>query len=73
MSTAVDSVYRSEVVEEIEKIPSEYLPSVLEMVRVFRKSLSLKAASVSFRQGMKEALRGETRPVSELWDGVDVE
>lgn len=25
----------------------------------------------SFRQGWKEILAGETRPISELWDGVD--
>ena len=27
----------------------------------------------SFRQGWKEAMAGETRPVSELWDGIDAE
>jgi hypothetical protein len=30
-----------------------------------------KPAEGSFRQGWQEALRGETRPVSELWEDID--
>lgn len=39
----------------------------------FRESVTLKPAEASFRQGWKEALAGETRPVSELWEGIDAE
>jgi hypothetical protein len=35
--------------------------------------VALKPAEASFRQGLKEALAGETRPVSELWEGIDAE
>ena len=59
------------VLEEVEKIPAEYLPFLLEMMRAFRKSITLKTAEESFRQGWQEALRGETRPVSELWEDID--
>jgi hypothetical protein len=31
----------------------------------------LKPAEASFRNGWKEALAGETKPVSELWEGID--
>jgi hypothetical protein len=31
----------------------------------------LKPADGSFRQGWKEALRGETPPVSELWADLE--
>ena len=41
--------------------------------RLFHKSLALKAAENSFWQGWKEAQAGETRPVSELWEGIDAE
>ncbi|CAN2041381.1 hypothetical protein GMMP15_410016 [Candidatus Magnetomoraceae bacterium gMMP-15] len=34
---------------------------------------SLKNAEESFRQGWKEALAGETMPVSELWDDINAE
>lgn len=62
----IDSPYRTQVLEEVEKIPEEYLSSVLKMIQVFRESIFLKPAEESFRQGWQEALRGETNPVSEL-------
>ena len=42
--------YRT-VIEEVEKIPAEYLPFLLEMTRAFRASITLKPAEESFRQG----------------------
>ncbi len=43
------------------------------MIQVFRESILLKPAEESFRQGWGEALRGETRPVSDLWEDIDAE
>ena len=40
-------------------------------MHALRESMTLKPAEESFRQGWQEALRGETRPVSELWEGID--
>ncbi len=51
----------------------EYLPNLLQIVRLFRESVVLKPAEVSFNQGWKEAKAGDTRPVSELWDDIDAE
>ena len=68
-----DSPYRTQVLEEVEKIPDEYLSSVLKMIQVFRESILLKPAEESFRQGWEEALRGETKPVSTLWEDIDAE
>ena len=65
------NVTRRAVLEEVEQIPTEYLPFLLEMMRAFRESITLKPAEESLRQGWQEALRGETRPVSELWDDID--
>jgi hypothetical protein len=67
------SVYEKQLIREIEETPQEYLPNLLQIVRLFRESVALKPAEDSFRQGWKEAMTGETRPVSELWDGVDAE
>jgi hypothetical protein len=36
-------------------------------------SIDIKNAEESFRQGWKEALEGDTYPISELWDGIDAE
>jgi hypothetical protein len=66
------NVTRRAVLEEVEKIPTEYLPFLLEMMRAFRESIMLKPADKSFRQGWQEALRGESRPMSELWEDIDV-
>jgi hypothetical protein len=67
------SAYEKQLVREIKQTPEEYLPNLLEIVRLFRESVALKPAEASFRQGWKEALAGETRPISELWKGVDAE
>jgi len=67
------SVYEKQLIREIEETPQEYIPNLLQIVRLFRESVALKPAEDSFRQGWKEAMTGETRPVSELWDGVDAE
>ena len=53
-------VTRFTVLEEVEKIPPEYLPFLLAIMRAFRESITLKPAEESFRQGWQEALRGET-------------
>jgi len=54
-------------------LPGEYLPNLLQIVRLFRESVMLKPAVDSFSQGWKEAMAGETRPVSELWDGMNAD
>ena len=72
MSTTA-SIHMTQINYEIEKIPVEYHPILLKMVRVFNESITLNPAEISFKQGWQEAMRGETRPVSELWDGIDAE
>jgi hypothetical protein len=67
------SAYEEQLVREIRDTPEEYWPNLLQIVRLFRESVALKPAETSFRQGWKEALAGETRPVSELWEGIDAE
>lgn len=65
-STCAKELYR-----EIETTSEEYLLALLEIVRGFRHGILLKPAAESIRQGMKEALGGNTLPVSELWKGID--
>ena len=54
-------------------MPEEYLPNLLQIIRLFRESVALKPAEASFHKGWREALAGETMPVSELWEGIDTE
>ena len=69
MATQV-SAYAEQLVREINEMPEEHLPILLEIVRLFRETVTLKPAEASFRQGWKEAMTGETMPVSGLWEGI---
>lgn len=61
------SAYEEQLMREVRGMPEEYLPNLIRIVRLFRESIELKPAKASFRQGWKEALAGETKPVAELW------
>lgn len=65
------TVIQEEILFEIHAIPKEYLPNLLKIVRLFRESVALKPAEESFREGWRDALRGETIPLSEIWEGID--
>ncbi len=60
-----------QIVREIRETPREYWPNLLQWIRLFRESVTLKPAAESFRQGWREALAGQTFPISELWDGAN--
>jgi hypothetical protein len=65
------AAYEEQLMREVRGIPEEYLPNLIQIVRLFRESVELKPAAASFRQGWKETLAGETRPISELWKDID--
>jgi len=67
------STYEKRLVREIRETPTEYWPSLLQLIRLFRESVTLKPAEASFRQGWQEAMAGQTRPLTELWEGIDAE
>jgi len=67
------TIYTSQLIQEIKATPGEYLPTLLNIVRIFRESMTLKPAESSFRQGWEEAMSGETMPVDELWAGIETE
>jgi hypothetical protein len=72
MSTRVPT-YEEQLAHEIHETPREYWPNLLQLIRLFRESVTLKPAEASFRQGWQEAMGGQTRPASELWEGIDAE
>jgi hypothetical protein len=61
------TTYTNLLFREIRATPDEYLPALLNIVRIFRETIALKPAEESFRQGWKEAVNGETMPVNDLW------
>ena len=72
MSSQV-SAFEKQLVREIRATPPEYWPNLLQLIRLFRETVVLKPAEITFRQGWKEGITGETRPLSELWNGIDAE
>ena len=67
------TIYREQVLAEIDALPDEYLPFVLQLVHTLRTSITLKPAAASLRQGWAEAQQGVTYPIAELWEDLDVE
>ncbi len=70
---AMSTIAHQQVLEEVERVPREFMPALLKMVQAFRESVALPTAENSFRQAWQEARRGEARPLSELWEGIDAE
>ena len=71
--SAASKIFRDKAVAEIDALPEEYLPFLLQMMRAFRESVTLRPAEESFRQGWCEAQSGMTSPVEDLWDGIDAQ
>ena len=63
----------SKFLHEIEQVPPQYLPQLFQIVHIYKESITKKAAIDSFDESWQQAVSGETTPVSELWDGLDVE
>jgi hypothetical protein len=64
---------QQQLLAEVESLPEEYFPLLLQMIRTYRDSVLLKPAAESFRRGWEEARSGETLPIDRLWEGIDVE
>ncbi len=71
--TTSTTTYRQQVLTELDTVPDEYLPFVLQLLRSFHDTVLLKPAGDSFRQGWQEAQRGETYPITTLWDDLNDE
>ena len=65
------SIYQKQVIAEVEAVPAEFLPLLLQMIRTYRESVSLKPAAESFAQGWREAKAGEIVPLKHLWEGIN--
>lgn len=64
---------RDRVLRELDALPDEYLPFVLQLVRTFRETITLQPATISFQHGWTDARTGQIAPIAELWDDIDTE
>ena len=67
------SNFQQQLLAELEGLPEEYYPFLLQMIRNYRESVLLQPAADSFRRGWEEAQDGDTLPVDRLWEELDVE
>jgi len=65
------TAYRAQVLREVNELPDEYLPYLLQLVQTFRDSVTLKSAAESLKQGWHEAQTQQIMPLDALWDGID--
>ncbi|MGE0085085.1 MAG: hypothetical protein AB7S75_11765 [Desulfococcaceae bacterium] len=65
--------YENLLLKEIKATPEEYLPTLLNIIRLFRESVTLKPAEMSFKKGWEEAMSGDTLPLEDLWEGIDAD
>ncbi len=54
--TTLQATYTDRIRQEVAQTPDEYLPLLLEMIHLFRQSITLKPA---------------TLPIAELWTGIE--
>ena len=64
---------QQQLLAELEGVPEEYYPFLLQMIRNYRESVLLQPAAESFRRGWEEVQNGDTSPVARLWEGIDAE
>lgn len=70
---ALSEQYRNRAIEEINALPTEYLPYALQLIRTFRESVALQPAEITFKQGWQETQSRQVRPIRELWDDINAE
>ena len=70
---AMLSDHQRRMLAELDGLPEEYFPLLLEMIRAYRESVLLQPAADSFRKGWAEAQSGNVPPIDRLWEGIDAE
>jgi hypothetical protein len=70
------------IVEELQDIPEDKLAEIYDIIHQFRLGLEVDLAAEEtptetviegIHQGIREALSGQTIPLAEMWEGIDVE
>ncbi|QYX30267.1 hypothetical protein [Sphaerospermopsis torques-reginae] len=68
------------IIQELRDIPEDKLAEIYDIIHYFRIALETDSSAEEtpteiviegIRQGIKEALSGQTIPLSEMWEGID--
>ncbi len=72
------------IIDQLHEIPEDHLTQIYEIVRSFRLELERERSHnpddtpdeeivANLKQGMQEALGGNTIPLDRMWEGIDVD
>lgn len=70
------------IVQELRDIPEDKLAEIYNLIHYFRIGLERETSAEEtpteiviegIHQGIREALSGQTIPLSEMWEGIDAE
>jgi hypothetical protein len=67
----MQSSYSERLEKEIQQVPDEYMPALLNIVHAFREGVIQKSLEESFKRSWAQAQAGETYPIGTLWDEDD--
>lgn len=57
--------------QEGKQVPEEHRERLLQIVHLFRESVSWPSAEESFRAAWQDVKEGRIYPIETLWDGMD--
>jgi hypothetical protein len=70
------------IIQELRDIPENKLAEIYELIHNFRINLERESSAdetptevviEGIHQGIREALSGQTIPLSKMWEGIDAE
>lgn len=70
------------IIQELQDIPENKLAEIYELIHSFRINLERESSAdetpteiviEGIHQGIREALSGQSIPLSEMWEGIDAE
>ena len=70
------------IIQELREIPEDKLAEIYDIIHYFRIGLERELSAEEtpteiviegMHQGIREALSGQTIPLSEMWEGIDAE
>jgi len=63
--------YTEQLVAEIQMVPEEYMPALIDMIHAFRAGVIQKSFEEELQDSFRDAKSGKTFPINTLWDGID--
>ena len=63
--------YSDQLAAELQQVPEEYMPALIEMIHAFRSGVIQKSFEEELKASLRDAKAGKTYPIDTLWDGIE--